>query len=323
MESRNGKTSVKGTERCDVTVAICTYRRPAMVLGVLECLGIQNTAGGIGWEVLVIDNDPECSAKPVVDAHASARPGRLRYIHEVTPGLSRARNRAIREARGNIIAFLDDDVVVPRFWLAELVNTFERTSADCVGGRVLVKWEGKPDDAVLACERELVAFDKGNQDLQLMGRSVPIGANLALRANVLRNEPLFRSGLGRTRTNLMGCEEIELLLRLAKQGRRIWYSAGTVVLHRTGGERLMSGYYIRREYWNGVSLAAVDRVQNGHIYCYCKAWARLAQTFLIVVPAWIYARLAGNTRAELLSSCRRRKYFGYWSAVMGLAKTPA
>ena len=308
---------------CDVSVAICTYNRPQMLSGVLECLALQEYANRLNWEILVVDNHPAATARPVLNAYLSESRPRIRYIHEPTPGLSRARNRAIHEAYGAVIAFLDDDVMVPKTWLVEMLRAFERTGADCIGGRVLVKWEGQPDDAVLACERELVAFDKGDADIRLFRREVPIGANLALRATVLQNEPLFMCDLGRTRTSLMGCEEIELLLRLLRRGRRIWYSAGSVVLHRTGGERLLARYYINREYWNGVSLAAVDKRQLNLLHCYCKAWARLAQTFLFVLPAWMCAHLVDNTGAELLRTCQRRRYFGYWCGIMGLAKAPA
>ena len=313
----------KLNNECDVSVAICTYNRPAMLSGVLECLALQEYVKRLNWEILVVDNHPAATAKPVLDAYLSDFRPRIRYIHEATPGLSRARNRAIHEAGGAVIAFLDDDVMVPKTWLVEMLRAFERTDADCIGGRVLVKWEGQPDDSVLACEKDLVAFDKGDADIRLSGREVPIGANLALRATVLQDERLFMCDLGRTRTNLMGCEEIELLLRLLRRGRRMWYSAGSVVLHRTGGERLLARYYINREYWNGVSLAAVDKRQLNSLYCYCKAWIRLTQIVATVLPSAVWARLTNDRRIQLLSACQLRKYLGYWCEVMGIATKPA
>ncbi len=227
----------------------------------LDTLEQQTNHRGVGWEVLLIDNDPSGSAKPVFDSYVLRSRLPLRYVHERTSGLSHARNRAIREARGVIVAFLDDDVLVPRCWLFEMLDVFERTGADCVGGRVLIKWEGQPESAVQACERELVAFDKGAKDIRLIGRDVPIGANLAFRAAVLQGQ-VFVAELGRTRTNLMGCEEVDSVLRLVKEGRRIWYSGAAAVEHRTAGERLTGVYYRRREYWNGVSLSAVDCLQK-------------------------------------------------------------
>jgi hypothetical protein len=120
----------------------------------------------------------------------------------------------------------------------------------------------------------------------------------------------------------MGCEEIELLLRLVKQGRIVWYSAAGVVMHRTGGERLTAAYYKRREYWNGISLAAVDRLQNHWMYCQLKAWARLTQILVALLPGWCWALVTRNARGQFLNECYRAKYVGYWRGSVGLAGTP-
>lgn len=293
-----------------------------MLRGVLDTLEHQEVDDTVDLEILVVDNDPMSSAKPIFDSYASTSRFTARYIHEQTPGLSHARNRAVSESLGAIIAFLDDDVLLPRRWLTEMLCTFEHTDADCVGGRVLVKWEGRPEDVVKDCEKQLVAYDKGERDILLPCRDVPIGANLAFKANVLNSQPLFVAGLGRTRTNLMGCEEIELLCRLMKQNRRIWYSAAGVAMHRTGGERLTSDYYMRREYWNGVSQAAVDKLHNGWLYCQFKGWVRLAQVVVTLLPLWLGTPAKRKMGVRFLSACHRRKYLGYWLGVMGFARKP-
>jgi glycosyltransferase involved in cell wall biosynthesis len=307
---------------CQATVAICTYNRPNMLRGVLDALEHQEEVDAVIWEILVVDNDPASSARTTCDSYASTSRCNMRYIHEQKAGLSHARNRAISESLGAIIAFLDDDVLLPRRWLLEMLRTFQQTDADCVGGRVLVEWEGHPDDVVKNCEKELVAYDKGERDILLVRRDVPIGANLAFKANVLDSQRLFVVGLGRTRTNLMGCEEIELLLRLRKQNRRIWYSAASVVMHRTGGERLTGQYYLRREYWNGVSQAAVDKLHSGWLYCQFKGWLRLGQVMVTLLPLWLGTRAERKSGMKFLSACHRRKYMGYWLGVMGFAQKP-
>ena len=91
-------------------------------------------------------------------------------------------------------------------------------------------------------------------------------------------------------------------------------------MHRIGGERLTGEYYKRREYWNGVSLAAVDKLQKRSVYCQLKAWARLVQIIVVVLPAWCWALGTGDIDAQFLRTCRRTKYVGYWRGVMGFAK---
>lgn len=315
-------TASRCDKKCQVTVAICTYNRPQMLRDMLGTLEKQETDDAIDCEVLVIDNDPILSAKSIFDSCVGTIRFPARYVHEQKIGLSNARNRAIAESRGAVIAFLDDDVLLPPRWLFEMVGTFERTGADCVGGRVLVKWNGSPDEAVKDCEKELVAYDKGERDIHITGRDVPIGANLAFRADVFSDQSLFVTSLGRTRANLMGCEEIELLLRLRKQNRRIWYGAASVVLHQTSGERLTGKYYVRREYWSGMSLAFVDKSQNGWLYCQGKAWVRLGQAIIHYLPFWLVLGPSNRRRVQLLSKCRRRKYIGYWRGIIGVARRP-
>jgi glycosyltransferase involved in cell wall biosynthesis len=318
MSSSKSEITVHDQFQVDVSVAICTYNRPQMVLGVFETLEQQECIEHITWEVLVIDNDPTLSARLICERRSEANGLVLRYIHEPRQGLSHARNRAVSEARGSIIAFLDDDVVVPSRWLIEILRSFERSGADCVGGRVLVLWDGHPDEALKACERELVAFDKGIEDGRLFRQNVPIGANLALRIDVLREQVPFSPNLGRQGASLMGCEEVELLLRLMRQGKKIWYSAGGAVMHRTGGERLTAAYYKRRAHWDGLSLAAVDKLQNSWAYCHFKAWARLAQVALILWPAWLWASWTRNRRTQLLNVCAQKKYIGYALGIVRL-----
>ena len=316
------KSCIRATGECQVSVVICTYNRPNVLVGVLETLQTQVDVDRIEWEIVIVDNDPDLSAKLVYDRIRDTGQLRIRYVSERKIGLSHARNRAICESNGEIVVFLDDDVLVGPHWLAEILGTFERTGADCVGGRVMVKWEGTPEPVVRACEKELVAFDKGDRDFRFAGREGPIGANLALRASLFVDQTAFSPELGRSEGNLMGCEEIELLLRLGRQRRAIWYSAGAAVLHRTDGERLGSAYYRRREYWNGVSLAVVDGLQNSWGVCQLKAWLRLVQVIVMLLPKWCLAAIRRDSRGKFLNECLWIKYTGYWRGTLGIGGNP-
>lgn len=195
---------------------------------------------------------------------------------------------------------------------------FARTNADCVGGRVLAHWDDPPEEAVRRCEKEIVGFDKGERDFQFEGRKVPIGANLAIKVSALGGEGAFVTTLGRTGTQLLGGEEVELLFRLMRRGRRVWYSAGAVVLHRMSGARARQAYYLKREYWNGRCLAIIDRRQNPLHYCHAKAWMRLFQAALYLGPRLLWARITHDVRGELLLECYRQYHVGYWSQTVGL-----
>ena len=89
--------------------------------------------------VLVIDNDPEASARPIVERLAGTlRPGLVRYVHEPKPGIAAARNRALREAASSaLLVFIDDDEVPSERWLEQLVDLQRSSGAAAVVGPVI------------------------------------------------------------------------------------------------------------------------------------------------------------------------------------------
>src|SRR3954471_13482790 len=113
MTSPLGQTSV-----VKVTVAIPTYNRADFLRQTLAGITAQQFPRE-HFEVLVIDNNSRDHTRNVVEEFAQSRPA-PRYIHETRQGLDYARNRAIAEARGEIIIFGDDDILVQPDWIAQM-----------------------------------------------------------------------------------------------------------------------------------------------------------------------------------------------------------
>ena len=101
-----------------VTVAVCTRDRTAQLAGCLDSLGRLDYPA---LDVLVVDNAP---SDPATARLVGERYPQVRYVCEPRPGLNWARNRAIAEARGEIIAYTDDDVVVDPGWVRALAHVF-------------------------------------------------------------------------------------------------------------------------------------------------------------------------------------------------------
>src|SRR5579862_9670819 len=100
-----------------ISVTIQTYNRAAELRRTLESLARIDRTGATEHEVIVIDNNSSDHTREVVEAFHEAFAGLLRYIREPRQGLSHARQRAVAEARHEIVAFLDDDVDVDAHWL--------------------------------------------------------------------------------------------------------------------------------------------------------------------------------------------------------------
>src|SRR5271163_1575532 len=103
-----------------ITVILCTYNRAHSISMALESVLASVLPPDVEWEVLVVDNNSKDQTRAVANEFCIRHPGRVRYLFEEHQGLSNARNAGIREARGEIIAFTDDDVTVDSTWLQNL-----------------------------------------------------------------------------------------------------------------------------------------------------------------------------------------------------------
>jgi GT2 family glycosyltransferase len=264
-------------------------------------------------EVLVVDNDPSGSARMVVEQLSGnwAGPMTVRYVHEGRLGASFARNRGIDEAQGEIIAFLDDDEVVSPGWLMAIVACFQRTGADCVGGRVLTRWEGEPDKVVRACMPRLAGAEHGEHDFAMRGRKVPGSGNVAVRRKVFDTGLRFCTELGHVGSALLSGEDTKLMMQIQKAGGIIWYSAGAVIFHRLGGERMTWDHLVRQRYWFGVSYAIIDHRLHGRAYQLMQAFGRAAKAVGIAAPSWLLGLVGREPEWRLLAVCALAKQLGY------------
>src|ERR1700677_4197251 len=104
----------------DVTVIICSYNRCRSLAKTLESVAASTFTDGRKWEVLVIDNNSKDQTREVAEDFCRRYPDHFRYLFEPRQGKSNALNLGISEARGEVLAFTDDDVTVEPSWLQKL-----------------------------------------------------------------------------------------------------------------------------------------------------------------------------------------------------------
>lgn len=128
-----------------VSVCICTFRRPGGLEAAISSVAAQVLPAAVHIEVVVVDNDPNGSAHATIEKVAETWPTlSIRYFNEKTPGVSYARNRCLREAQGQWVAFIDDDESAVSGWLQHLHHTATLHKADAVFGPVLPVYETEP-----------------------------------------------------------------------------------------------------------------------------------------------------------------------------------
>jgi glycosyltransferase involved in cell wall biosynthesis len=287
-----------------ISVLICTYNRSHSLATALESLGQTHVPDGLRWEVLVVDNNSTDETAAVVARFADEGTLPVRHIVEAEQGLSFARNRGIREAAGDVIAFLDDDVVVSPEWLPRLAAAFDAYAAECVGGPArLDPAMPRPHWWRPEFDGKIGHFDRG--DAVIVSRDVGdgmigIGANVAFRRGVFDRLGFFRAELGRTQKRLYMGDDLDLVNRVRRSGGTAVYDPGVVVEHRPDLSRLTKEY-LRRWYtyygeWDFVRDldAAIDAMR------------------ILGVPRWRYRTAARNALAlvKAVLAGRRNDAFG-------------
>ncbi|MBB6671469.1 glycosyltransferase [Cohnella nanjingensis] len=239
------------------SVAICTHNRAADLQEALLSLLRQRHES---FEVIVVDNGSTDQTAQTVLEFERVVSFPVRYIFEERLGLSVARNRAIRESRGEYVLFLDDDAVASEDWIGGIVSLFERDSRiGCVGGKIEPAWEGEAPTWLSPENRTLYTIlDYADEVVEMKRPAIPFGANVAFRRSAFDMGALFREDLGRVGSNLLSSEEAELIERIRAR-HSVYYTPHASVLHKIPRSRISRKWLLRRIYWQGVSSAVSSK----------------------------------------------------------------
>ena len=234
----------------NITVILCTYNRCASLAKALENVSASIVPEEITWEILVVDNNSNDETRHTVEEFCKRYPGRFRYLFEPQSGKSYALNLGIREAQGDVLVFMDDDVAVERTWLQNLTRPLFTGEWAGVGGRIVPErsflpppWlslEGPGGRYALA---PLALFDLGMQGRRL--EESPFGTNMAYRKQVFSKHGGFRADLGPQPGSEIRSEDTEFGNRLLSAGERLYYEPSAVVHHRVPDCRLQKRYFLR------------------------------------------------------------------------------
>jgi glycosyltransferase involved in cell wall biosynthesis len=238
-----------------ITVIVCTYNRCETLARTLDSIAASIVPNSVEWEVLIVDNNSTDKTREVVAQYSQRYPGRFRYLREGNQGLCFARNAGVRESRGDILAFTDDDATVEPDWLWNLTVPLRSGEWAGAGGRIVPVWE-RPLPRWLCLEKggwrgPFVVFDPGPDAATLT--EPPWGANMAFRRAMFEKYGGFRTDLGRRGSNLMGGEDVEFGRRLMAGGERLYYVPSAVVHHPIPASRMTKRYMLAWWFWFAVS----------------------------------------------------------------------
>jgi glycosyltransferase involved in cell wall biosynthesis len=236
----------------DVSVAICTRNRAASLVRTLESFTAIHVPDDLQWEVVVINNASLDDTDAVILRFQERLP--LRREFEAAPGLSNARNRALKVIKGAYVIWTDDDVIVDQGFLAAYVEAFRRwPDAVVFGGKIIPVFEEPMPLWLRKCWNMIgdtfAHRDFGDEPLSLTreGNRIPFGANFAVLMTEQRSY-LYNPKLG-PGTQLYG-EETDVIVRMLKDGRSGYWVPHAEVRHCISRARQTKRYisaYYRKE----------------------------------------------------------------------------
>lgn len=240
-----------------VSVVVCTFNRAGLVSRCLTSL-LAQTAAAECFEVLVVDNNSSDATPEAVARVIAGAPG-FRMVREPVQGLSRARNRGAREARGLYLTYLDDDAFVAPDYLEQLIAALGAYRPDLLGGPVYPFYEAKKPAWFKDCyeTREYERTTRLSETCRVSG------GNFTIRAEVLESLGGFDERLGMCGGNMGFCEDAGVLdayrAAVPRERQRVCYCLECPVRHSVPAKKMRLGYMLARQYRLGKSL---DRMQG-------------------------------------------------------------
>lgn len=239
-----------------ISLIIATYNRGEQLLRTLMSVAGQTLDREL-WELIVINNNSTDNTADVFEQFAAEHPEvDASIVFEPRQGVSHARNRGIKESRGEIIVSVDDDEEIVADFLQEYLYFFESAPmAMAAGGRIVARYDSpKPKWLSPLTERPIAGtLDLGDEIIEFPKRKFFGAGNMGIRREMFDKYGLLDTSLGRTGTTLMGGEEKDLFMRYRNAGAKMYYLPDAIIYHLIPEHRLTKEYFTRLCYLIGRS----------------------------------------------------------------------
>ena len=256
------------TQTNHLSVCICSFKRPELLKRLLLELNNQETEGLFSYSIVVADNDRLESAKQVVSAFARASSIPVIYCVEPEQNIAMARNKALENANGDFIVFIDDDEIPTTDWLRNLFKTLNNYQAAGVLGPVKPRFEHNPPSWVIKgkfFERpEYVTGHKLDWTETRTG-------NVLFRRSILNGvNSVFNPEFG------TGSEDVDFFRRMTEKGCIFVWCNEAIVFETVPPSRCRSSYFLRRALLRGSTF---PKRRTGRVHNFLKS--------VIAVPSYL------------------------------------
>jgi len=239
-----------------LSAIICTYNRAKYIGNLLESIAA-NDLEKSKYEILLVDNNCTDNTREICEAFAKAHPEvNFRYVTEPEQGLSAARNKGIKDAKGDVIVYVDDDALVDPHYLRTYAEWFEaHPETMACGGPIEPLYETSEPTWMTPYIKALLTawMNYGDKVREYPKGRYPGGGNAAYRKEVFDKVGLFNTALGRKGGNLMGSEEKDIFDKMHSLGMQVLYLPTPVLHHIIPQAKLEPDYFYRLTTQIGIS----------------------------------------------------------------------
>jgi glycosyltransferase involved in cell wall biosynthesis len=237
-------------EQLDISVAIPTYNGEKRLPKILERVLTQTGVEKLKWEIIIIDNNSSDNTPEIIHNYQNNwnQKSVLRYFRESKQGIAFARQRAVSEARGELIAFLDDDNLPAPDWVFQSYDFAKyHPEAGAWSGQIHGDFEVNPPENFDRIQSFLAIRENGTQAYIFDAKNLrlPPGAALVVRKKAwCESVPENLVFKGRLNNLMVGGDDTEALLYLNKAGWEIWYNPTMHTYHQIPHWRLEREYLL-------------------------------------------------------------------------------
>ena len=231
-----------------LSIIICTYNREKYIGPLLDSIS-KNDYPTSDYEIILVDNNCTDNTRGVCEQFVATHPEiRLRYVVETEQGLSAARNKGIKEAKGEVIIYVDDDALVDTDYIriyAEHFAAHPETMA--AGGPIEPLYETQEPFWMSPYTKALLTawMNYGDKVREYPNGRYPGGGNAAYRKVVFDKVGLFNTELGRKGTALLASEEKDIFDKMKALGMLVLYLPTPVLHHIIPQAKLEEDYFNR------------------------------------------------------------------------------
>ena len=283
-----------------------THNRSQLLQATLASIAALHLPVGMQAECVVVDNCSTDDTSGVVAEFANHSALPTRYVYEGGTGSSYARNRAVEEARGDFILFIDDDAVAEPDWAAEMLAEIERRQLDVACGMVLPRWSTEPPRWLgPSLYVRLAVHDPVRMAVASRAEREMIhnyfSANVGFRRRAFAMFGNFRQDLGVMGGNPMSGEDTELFARIISRGGAMGFAPRARVHHMIPPERMRRPYLRRKSYAFGYGSAIAGGRSHNHFDKLVRNAFRM-----------MLALARGDSERALYHELECANFFGYW-----------